>query len=223
MKYDLKSIINAAKSKGYPIHTKPYYLNLIGVRTANASSPSTFDDYIAFFYYDSNGNLIGKVAPATVDPSVHYLKQVINKNGAAILKSGYYEDAYQIGLHRGKYKALVQRAPMTVIRDNDRNGLINFFADTETGLFGINMHKPAGNKSHENLIGSDSAGCQVFKNESDFNEMMNMAEKHTSFYPFIDYILLDEKDIVQKRNKILFAVGVILIASTISYLIAKKL
>ena len=171
----LEDIISLVKSQGYDIDTTPFKLNVVGIRDTANTEPILFQDEIAYFYYDQNGNLIGNVARGTTSPSVYYLENPMNLSGAAILKQGQYKNAYAIGLHRGKYKALVQVKPVTVMRDKDRNSYLDFFASTQTGLFGINIHK-ATIKNNQAEIGQDSAGCQVFMNINDYNDMMKMAE-----------------------------------------------
>ncbi len=158
----LQQIIKTAENKGYTIDKRPFKLNIIGVRNAKATNQNTFDDQLAYFYYDNNGQLRGKVAVGTTDPSTYWLNNPMNVKGAAVLKSGEYKDAYAIGLHRGQYTALVQVKPVTTIRDNDRNAIINYFAPTTTGLYGINIHRATLNKQNKAVIGQDSAGCQVF-------------------------------------------------------------
>jgi hypothetical protein len=90
-----------------------FKLNLIGVRNPANTSPQTFEDHIAYFYYDDNGNLVGKVVPATTSPSVYFLNNPMESAGTAILKQGQYVNSHKIGLHRGKYEALVQQNPVT--------------------------------------------------------------------------------------------------------------
>lgn len=207
--YTLKEIEQTLLNKGYLVYNQPNKLNVVGIRTKSNSSSTSFDDYIAYFYYDDKGRLIGKVAPATTDPSVYYLRDnPMVRSGTAILKSGQYKDAYVIGKHDDKYTALVQRgAPVTVIRDNDRNDLLNFFADTQNGYFGINIHRASRGKNNVNIVGPDSAGCQVFRDEADFNEMMRLAQVSKAKYGNkFTYTLIDEiDDIKVKRN-----VGVLL-------------
>ncbi len=186
---------------GYVVYTEPYRLNVVGVRSSEKTSLK-FNDIIAFFYFDDNGNLRGKVCPATTDPSVDYLLNPlpeVSGKGTAILKSGQYVDTYKIDLHRGKYLALCQNLkPVTVIRDNDRNSILNFFAETNTGMFGINIHK-ASDKNDATIIGADSAGCQVFQNVSDFNEMMYIAKISSERYGNkFTYTLLDKIDTYKK-------------------------
>jgi hypothetical protein len=175
MQISLNNIIKSAEKLGYNVDKRPNKLNIIGVRNSAATSQDKFDDLLAYFIYDDNGNLKGKVVPGTTDPSTSFLKSPINIKGAAVLKSGQYKDAYQLGLHRGQYEALVQAKPVTVIRDDDRNAFINYFAPTQTGLYGINIHKST-RKNNQDIIGSDSAGCQVFRNIPDFMDMMTLAK-----------------------------------------------
>jgi hypothetical protein len=219
----LEDVISLVKSQGYEIDTTPFKLNVVGIRDTANTEPILFQDEIAYFYYDQNGNLVGKVARGTTSPSVYYLQNPINSGGAAILKQGQYKDSYAIGLHRGKYKALVQVKPVTVIRDKDRNSYLDFFASTTTGLYGINIHK-ATIKNNRAEIGTDSAGCQVFMNIEDFDDMMKMADtsriKNGNTFT---YTLIDKKEIIKKRLD-LALVGAILIGLTgyVYYLRKKK-
>lgn len=191
----LSNIILQAKSQGYFFDDRPYKLNIIGVRNPYNTSPLRFEDEIAYFYYDENGNLVGNVSKATTSPSVYFLQNPINSKGSGILKQGQYEDAYSIGLHRGLYEALVQSKPVTVIRDADRNSIINLLAPTQTGLFGINIHRATANKNDSNIIGTDSAGCQTFKDINDFDEMMRLARKSRDLYGNkFTYTLIDQKN-----------------------------
>lgn len=221
--FSLDDVIRAMKDKGYRIDTRPDALNVVGIRSADPSSQDKFDDYIAYFTFDAKGNPKGKVATGTTDPSTYYLQSPMNPEGTAILKSGQYVDAYAIGKHRGKYEALVQTKPVTVIRDNDRNGYTNLFDRTTTGLYGINIHRSTATKSDDTLIGKDSAGCQVFQYVNDYNDMMRMAKTHESKYGNrFTYTLLDERDTIKNVNTVL-AVGIIGLASLSAAYAAYKL
>lgn len=222
MQANLNSIIKSAEKLGYPIDKRPNKLNVIGVRNSKATSQDKFDDLLAYFTYDDKGNLVGKVVAGTTDPSTYFLKTPMNVKGAAILKSGQYKDAYAIGLHRGQYEALVQVKPVTVIRDSDRNAYINYFAPTQTGLYGINIHKSTKGKSNEDIIDRDSAGCQVFRNIPDFMDMMRLAQTSRKKYGnTFTYTLIDERDTLKFRNTTLsFIVGLGLL--TLATYIYKK-
>lgn len=219
MNKSLNDIIKSAESSGYTIDKRPYKLNLIGVRNSEATNQDKFDDLIAYFYYDNKGKLVGKVGVGTTDPSTFWLYNPMNDAGAAILKSGEYKDSWEIGVHRGKYVALVQKKPVTVIRDDDRNSLINYFAPTYKGVYGINIHKSSLGKDNVNYIDKDSAGCQVFRDVSDFDSMMTMAnisrEKYGNEF---SYILLDERDMLKLFNTTILGIGFLLL----SYYLYKK-
>jgi hypothetical protein len=219
----LQQIIKTAESKGYTIDRRPFKLNIIGVRNAKSTNQDTFDDQIAYFYYDSNGQLRGKVSVGTTDPSTYWLNNPMNVKGAAILKSGEYKDAYAIGLHKGQYTALVQVKPVTTIRDDDRNAMINYFAPTSTGLYGINIHRATLNKQNKSVIGLDSAGCQVFRDVADYNEMIDLAKKSRERYGNkFSYILIDELDNIKFKNTSLLIVGLGLIVYSIYSFIKNK-
>ena len=223
MAQTLGNIIKSAEKLGYKFDTRPNKLNIIGIRNSKATSQDKFDDLLAYFTYNDNGNLVGKVVTGTTDPSTYFLRSPINTKGAAILKSGQYKDAYAIGLHRGQYEALVQVKPVTVIRDADRNAYINYFAPTQTGLYGINIHKAQKGKNNEDIIGTDSAGCQVFRNIPDFLDMMRLAQTSRKKYGnTFTYTLIDERDTLKFRNttiSLLFGFGLLTLAS---YLYIKK-
>lgn len=218
----LKEIIRTAESKGYKIDKRPFKLNLIGVRNSAATNQKYFDDTIAYFYYDNNGSLVGKVVPATTDPSTYFLNNPMNIKGAAVLKSGQYPDSWRIGLHRNKYTALVQDKPVTVIRDNDRNSYINYFAPTSTGLYGINIHRATIGKNNALEIGQDSAGCQVFRDVKDFDEVMRLAQASREKYGnSFTYTLIDERDNIKKRNTLFLGLAILALGASI-YLYKKN-
>lgn len=218
----LESIILQANSQGYFFDKRPNKLNVIGVRNPKNTSPIKFEDQIAYFYYDDNGNLKGNVVPATTNPSVYFLQNPMVSVGTAILKQGQYKDSYSIGLHRGKYEALVQSKPVTVIRDNDRNKIINFLAPTTTGLYGINIHHASVNKQNVQYIDADSAGCQTFQNISDFNDMMKLARKSRDLYGNkFTYTLIDQREVY--TNYAIVGGLVIGITLYIKYLKDKKI
>lgn len=216
---NLNDIIRLANDKGFVIDTRPFALNLIGVRNSNATDQKSFDDHIAYFYYDNDGKVHGKVAPATTDPSTYWLENPMNELGGAILKSGQYLNSYSIGLHKNKYQALVQTKPVVTIRDNDRNAYINYLAPTSEGMYGINIHKATTGKDNIKIIDKDSAGCQVFRDVDDFNTMMNLAKVHQAKYGnSFSYGLVDERDVVKRNNTI----GLGILALGIAWYLYKK-
>ena len=121
----IRGLINALKSKGYIVYEKPNQLNIVGVRSSS-TEPNKFDDKIYAFWKGDKGQWDGKWYSATTDPGTYYLKNPLSKLGTAILKGGQYVDSWVIGKHKGQYTALVQSKPVTVIRDYDRNAILDF-------------------------------------------------------------------------------------------------
>lgn len=183
-------IIDVLEQNNLQVYTRPFELNIIGVRS-NSRITNKFDDYIYCCFKNGLGNWESHRFNATTDPGTHFINKPMNSNGTAILKQGQYKGAYQIGLHRGKYKALVQRKPVTVYRSRSTD--INGNIKTQTGQFGINIHHAKGNGTTED-VDRYSAGCQVIANINDFKTMMGFAEKHAKLYGnSFTYTLIDYK------------------------------
>lgn len=191
---DLRKVIAYLKKKKYVIYKDPYKLNIVGVRSSKL--PNRYDDKMFVWYYDDKNKLINYEYPITTDPGTYFLLNPINKLGTACLKAAQYINTYSLGYHRGKYLALVQTKPVTVWRDPDRNSSFAF-KKTSTGLYGINIHKGGGE-----LVNNWSAGCQVFKNTSDFNSFIKLCEKQKSLYGNkFTYTLIDQIQINKLRKK----------------------
>jgi hypothetical protein len=207
----LSKIKGILRSKGYEIYTKPNELNIVGIRSTNTIS-NRFDDEIHVFY---------KVAPliwhyhvykATTDPGTFWLLNPMQPQGTAILAQGQYKGAYKIGLHQGKYKALVQSKPITVIRDYSRTAKLDFMnGSKDKGMFGINIHHASSNGITKQ-VDKYSAGCQVFANINEFNEFMGLCEKQMSLYGnSFTYTLIDFRAVKRQTIK-RWAIGSVSVA-----------
>jgi len=143
--------------------------HIIGTRSA-ANEKNKFDDHI----YLIKGPIM-YVFTCTTNPGTHWLKNLLNPKGTAVLKPGQYVDTYQLGLHQGKYKALVQRKPVTVYRDGDKDDVAEETKVEQTGLFGINIHR-ANASAISNFIDRCSAGCQVLNDPEQFKTLISSCE-----------------------------------------------
>ncbi len=105
-------------------------------------------------------------------------------------------------MHRGKYLALVQKRPVTVVRDYDRNATLDFLNGKEdTGIFGINIHR-ASLTGVTKTVDQYSAGCQVFSSILDFNLFMQLCERHKRVYGNnFTYTLIDERAVNRESKK----------------------
>jgi hypothetical protein len=197
------AILSVLRSKNYKIYTRPYELNIVGIR-ADSIQANRFDDEIHVFFKNGVGKWIHYIFSATTDPGTYWLRQPMHPQGTAILRQGQYRDTYQIGLHKGKYYALVQRKPVTVIRDYDRNAILDFNnGRPDTGMFGINIHRAAVNGITK-TVDIHSAGCQVFSDINGFNLLMQLSERHRELYGnTFTYTLIDKRATSREQKKIL--------------------
>lgn len=143
--------------------------HIVGVRSA-ANEKNKFDDMIYLF----NGPLM-QVFSCTTNPGTHWLKNLMNPKGCAVLKPGQYVDSWKLGLHQGKYKALTQAKPITVYRDNNKNDLAEELGKEDTGMFGINIHH-ANSSAVSSIIDKWSAGCQVLNDPKQFATLLAACE-----------------------------------------------
>ena len=163
-----------------------YNVNIIGIRNSATGQRVTnqFDDKMVVAYKEKDNWMIGEWA-ITTD----------NGAGTARVKPGQYLGAYQIGLHQGKYEALKQCGPVTVYRDDIKDKIYNE-QNTQTGIFGINIHK-AGIDSA--LVNNWSEGCQVLKRTQDFNKFMILMKKAAAYHGNrFSYTLINSKDLIVK-------------------------
>ncbi len=217
----LAAIVNTLRVKSYETYSRPYELNIVGIRS-DSTLPNRFDDEIHVFFKNNRGQWVHYLFPATTDPGTYWLKNPMTPQGTAILKQGQYKGAYQVGLHRGKYYALVQRKPVTVVRDYDRDAVLDFWNGTpDTGMFGINIHRASFNGTTK-TVDVYSAGCQVFANINDFNLFMQLCERHKELYGnSFTYTLVDKRAIAREQKRVvavsLAGLGVGLGAAIITY------
>ena len=131
-KINIDSLQRVAKNKNYKIFSnglKDYNLNIWNVR-ANDPKSNTFND-IGVIFWKYNGKWMIHKYDITTDPGLFYLHQLCNPYGTAILKPGQYLNCWELGLHKGKYKALVQVKPVTTIRDFDKDSELDYNHDID--------------------------------------------------------------------------------------------
>lgn len=173
----IPKLIILLRRSGFEIYRKPFQLNIIGIRNTETTSDK-FDDELHVLFKNDKNRWIHVKYTITTDPGTYWLNHPMQVDGTAILKQGQYINAYRIGLHKGQYKALVQSKPLTVIRDYDRNAVLDFNNGKESkGLFGVNIHR-ASIYGKTKKVGKWSAGCQVFEKNEEFIQFILLCEKH---------------------------------------------
>lgn len=194
--YSYQQIQQTLSTKGYIWYdTGNYNLNIVGVRNSNTNYQITnlFDDILCVCY-KKDGIQQYKEYPITTEPGLYYSQNLLDANGVAIMVPGQYQGGWKLGLHQGKYEALVQRKPVKVYRDKDKDKVYDLDAQTiQEGFFGINIHKSGWDSQQ---INKWSAGCQVFKKESDFNEFISICKEAIKIWGnSYTYTLIESKDI----------------------------
>lgn len=160
-----------------------YNLNIIGVRNLlkGNKQDNTFNDALICLY-KKNGIWIRDIWECTTDPGLKSLKSFSNIKGCAILVPNQYRSSYQIGYHKGQYEALVQKGPVQVYRDNNKDNILDFNPNTiEKGIFDINIHRSNPN-TESTIVDGWSAGCTVFKKALDFDNFMKLCYKSKELY-----------------------------------------
>ncbi|MFZ6014468.1 MAG: hypothetical protein ACOYXT_29280 [Bacteroidota bacterium] len=218
----LSRIKGILRGLNYKLYTRPYQLNIVGLRSKSVQSNS-FDDEIHVFYTTPEGKWNYHVYPATTDPGTFWLNNPSYPQGTAILAQGQYIDAYSLGKHRGLYEAMVQVKPVTVIRDYDRDAVLDFDNGTkETGNFGINIHR-AESKGSTKVINKYSAGCQVFKNARDFEAFIKLCKHHAALYGnTFSYTLIDFRALRRITLKRVVTATTILATMALGWILTEK-
>ena len=198
--YTREKIKDTVEALGYKYFTgEEYDINIIGVRNSETKGKVTnrFDDKLTVSY-KADGEWQYHEFDCTTDPGTHWVENILNDKGVAILKPGQYRRSHKLRLHAGKYLALGQKENVTVYRDNNRDA--NYDLDeskTDTGLFGINIHRASkyeGRKSTQ--VNKWSAGCQVIAANDDWHEFLDICQAAREIHGnSFSYTLIESKDI----------------------------
>jgi len=171
-------------------------LNLVAVR-AIPGEPNRFDDVVAAVY-KRFGHWEVQYWPCTTDPGRFYLNEPLNEAGTAILVPGQYPSSHHIGRHRDRYPALVQRGPVCVWRDNNRDEVVDYGATGEgsQGYYGINIHGSSQNPFESDKVSAAvekwSAGCVVFQRDADYRQFWSLIEEASQRWgPRFTFTLLE--------------------------------
>lgn len=189
-------IKNAYEKHGFTFFTKPYSLNIFGVR-ANISEPNSFDDIIGVAFIDDSGLEQCFTFEATTDAGVSVLgNKYGGTNGTLIMIPGQYYSMFKVGRHKNKYPALVQNISIEVIRDNNKDGMLDFDAlARDFGMFGLNLHHANTNENFPSVnVDNWSWGCQVIRKIDDWDFFWSVVKESESRYgDTFTYTLFDDK------------------------------
>ena len=195
----LTNIQKTLENKNYVYFTRgKYNLNIVGIRSNNNNKVTNkFDDLLVVEYNDGFNDK-QSIYSITTEPGLYYMTNKLgNSKGTAILVPGQYRGCWMIGKHNGKYKALVQKKPVKVYRDGNKDDIYDLDQTTiNEGCFGINIHR-SNEVYTRSTIDMYSAGCQVFNNPVDFRNFIRLCEKQINIYGnSFTYTLINEEDLI---------------------------
>ena len=202
--YTREQIQIAIESKGYKWFednsNKGYDVNIVGIRNSKTKGRVTnaFDDKITISY-KIEGEWQYHEFNCTTDPGTHWVENVLNDRGVAILKPGQYRGSHKLRLHQGKYLALGQKKPMSIYRDANLDGQYDLIEESvREELIGINIHRAtsrSGGKSTR--VDKWSAGCQVIADNDDWHTFLDICQTAREIHGnSFSYTLLNSNDIV---------------------------
>ena len=204
MKHTREKIAEVMASKGYKYFTddnnKTYDVNIIGIRNDETQGRVTnaFDDTMTISYKNEDGEWQYHEFNCTTDPGTHWVENILNDRGVAILKPGQYRGSHKLRLHQGKYLALGQKKHMKIYRDANLDGQYDLIEESvKDELIGINIHRAtsrAGNKSTR--VDKWSAGCQVIADNDDWHQFLDICQTAREIHGnSFSYTLLNSNDI----------------------------
>ena len=204
MKYTREQIQQTVEDKGYKYFhdnlNKGYDVNIIGVRNSKTKGRVTnaFDDTLTISY-KIDGEWQYHEFNCTTDPGSHWVENLLNEKGVAILKPNQYRGSHKLDFHQGRYLALRQKSDVTVYRDNNRDNNYDLNeSKTDTGVFGINIHRATGRSGGKSIrVDKWSAGCQVIADNDDWHTFLGICQSAREIHGnSFSYTLIESKDII---------------------------
>ena len=199
--YTREQIKTTMESKGYKYFTGgDLDVNIIGIRNSETKNRVTnaFDDCMTLSY-KIEGEWQFHCFKCTTDPGTHWVENILNDKGVAILKPGTYRRSHMLRLHAGKYLALGQKENLTVYRDNNRDSNYDLLEENvDEGIFGINIHRATSRSGGTSpRVDKWSAGCQVIADSDDWHDGLDVCQSAREIWGnSFTYTLLESKDIV---------------------------
>lgn len=194
-------IWTSAKAKLLNFGSFPKITNSISGQTSQTESFATIEKDLRHKIKEQKSEISSFKKASDAKEKARILRRKTSK-GTAILKENQYVGAYTVGTHRkGKsnsHRALVQIGEVTVYRDTDRDEFLDYDSHTDSGLFGINIHRASLNIEDNYKVNGWSAGCQVFAREVEWNEFLGICDKFKKMYKQnYTYTLLNVEDIIE--------------------------
>lgn len=182
-----KRVLRYLRAKGYWIARSPEMYNIVYVEGLNSDgslNSDTFDQWndrrLVIQIQKGGKPLLVINDQGTTEPGKFYTQNPLNPQGAARIAFGQYK-AWMVGMHQMKQPALVQRGPVRVHRDLDKNGKRNSSDPIDIGdWFGINQHSTSPTLVPD-LVGKFSAGCLVGRRYNSHLAFLRVVKKDVRY------------------------------------------
>jgi hypothetical protein len=168
-----------------------YDLNIIGVRNLE-NNANQYDDKLHVCYLSEDGYWKEDIFQVSTDPGRYWLEKEDYKACAVYKHPQQARGAYKVGMHRGKYEALVQCQPVEYWRDGNKDFKADYGGEVFKNIIGLNIHRSSIHDSDE--VNKYSAGCIVFSKMSDWESFMELVhkQKKTMGYHTFTFTLIAE-------------------------------
>lgn len=169
------SILQRVKDAGFVVfESTDYDMNIIGERNPQGEV-NKFDDWIHLLFLE-RGVWQWHAYKCTTDAGKYWLQNSSDRGTAILAHNRQYRGVYMLGLHQGRYEALVQRGgEVTVWRDRDGDLDHDWGQESETGYFGINIHRASSQRESQS-VDRYSAGCQVIADPDEYNHFLALCK-----------------------------------------------
>ena len=176
------ALVDYARRQKWEVRTGERRYNIFYVQgmfpsaIKNDNEPNQFNDSRFLVEVNPTPRLIGAWF-ASIEPGNHYTKQPMNALGAAQIQVPGQYKAWRIGKHKGREIALVQVAPVNIIRDFNRNSKVDKEDIKEYSLIGANQHSA----SDQKFVDNASAGCPVGRTSAGHQEFMSYLHQDVDY------------------------------------------
>lgn len=176
------ALVNYARSQNWEVRTGERRYNVFYVQgmfpsgVRNNNTPNKFNDSRFLVEVNPTPRLVG-AWEASIEPGNYYTKQPMNALGAAQIQVPGQYKAWRIGKHKGREIALIQVAPVNIIRDFNRNSKVDKGDKKEYSIIGANQHSG----SDQKFVDNASAGCPVGRTSAGHQEFMNFLHKDVDY------------------------------------------
>ena len=177
-----KRVIAHMESLGYEIYRNPGEINIVYVEGVNLDGipnkdeGDRFNDLCLLIRFENGDPVIIHRSVCTTEPgyAATIAASALKLGGVARVQLAQYKNCWQMGTHKNStHPALVQRSPMMVHRDLNKDGKRT--KDKVLPAWGINQHGTKPNFLAK-LVGMWSQGCLVRLHWKDHLEFIDLVK-----------------------------------------------